>query len=108
MRTCEVCGIGIEDKRKGARYCGGRCKKRAQRAGLARSAPVDSPKIEPSLVPRLTRKPSTDDIVRLVVAADSLEASFRFASLKAEYRLRPMCARIADAIGSSLDKEGLR
>lgn len=65
-------------------------------------------KVEPRAVPVRQPKPTIEDITRLVVEAVGVEESFRFASERAEFRLRPMCSRMADAIGDALDKEGLR
>jgi len=111
VRTCAVCGKPLDPGRRStARYCEGyRCRKAAQRLGIAdsKTAPVEFTKILPSAVPKRQRKPAIEDMTRLVMDAVALEASFRFASLKADYRFRPMCSRIADAIESALEQEGL-
>jgi hypothetical protein len=75
-----------------------------------RLAAATSPgtKVEPRAVPVRQRKPTIADVTRLVVETIGVEESFRFAAERAEFRLRPMCSRMAAAIGDALDKEGLR
>jgi len=108
-RTCVICGASTADKRRDAMYCSGRCRKKGQRTGVAtRRAPAYAVQVMPAVVPKRQRKPSVNDIAHLVLDASSIEASFRFASTRADYRFRAMCTRMADAIGAALDQEGLR
>lgn len=109
MRTCKVCGTSIEGKRRQAVYCGPNCAKQAQRLGLARTEVERKPAIPvtPSAVPRRQRKPSMDDIARLFVQALGVAAAFKFAATRADYRFRPMCTRMADAIIAAIESEGV-
>jgi len=106
--TCIVCGTSLAGKRSDAVTCGDRCRKSAERNGLSKPrVPVKSRRIQPSRVPSRQRKPSRDDLARLICDTAAIEASFRFAATKADYRFRPMCARLADAIARALEQEGL-
>lgn len=69
---------------------------------------AESERVQPAVKPAPMRKPTAEDVARLIAESASLEASFRFAADKVEFRLRPLCARMADAIGAAIDKEGLR
>lgn len=104
--TCLRCHKPLIGKRKDARYCSDACRVAGHRAGLSSPRPF-SERIQPTAVPASQRKPSRDDLARLIITAASLEASFRFAAAKADYRFRPMCHRIADAIARALTDEGL-
>lgn len=103
---CLICNTPLTGKRRDARTCSDSCRKAAERRGLSSPRPL-SERIQPAAVPARQRKPSRDDLARLIVTAASLEASFRFAAAKADYRFRPMCHRIADAIARALTEEGL-
>jgi hypothetical protein len=110
-RSCLVCGAPLAaNRRRSARYCpGDRCRKAAQRKGIARSRDVvQLRKVQPAHIPGRQRKPSLEDLTHLVCDTAAIEAAFRFAASKADYRFRPMCSRLADAIGHALDEEGLR
>lgn len=105
--TCKVCGGKLVAPERGPmpQYCSSRCRMRAHRmraAGFSDGTPV-----EPAPVPRVDRKPTLEDVVRLVVEARQLAGSFHFASERADHKLRPMCGRISDAIKQALDEEGL-
>lgn len=100
-RRCESCGTSIQGKRSDARYCGDRCRQRAHRAAVELTATP----IVPAAVPKRQRKPSVEDVAGMFLAAAGLEVSFRFASEKADYRLRAMCARMAAAIGAAMAHE---
>lgn len=108
-KRCLRCDLPLTGKRKDALYCSAACRVAGHRAGLSTPGPgaTAADRIQPSAVPARQRKPSRDDIAGLIVTAASLEASFRFASTKADYRFRPMCHRIADAIARVLAEEGL-
>ena len=69
---------------------------------------MNATRVQPVAVPTRQRKPTVEDLTRLVLDATSLESAFRFAAERADYRYRPICARMANAIGSALDDEGLR
>lgn len=110
MRLCAVCGTSIEAKRRHAVYCGGTCAKRAQRMGLSRPLVEREPlrDIIPTPVPLgRMRKPSVDDIAQLLMQSYGLAASFRYASERADFRLRAMCARLSRAISDALEREGV-
>ena len=104
---CLRCNAPLTGKRKDARYCSPACRVAGHRAGLSSPRTTIAERIPPSSAPSRQRKPSRDDIARLIVTAASLEASFRFAATKADYRFRPMCHRVADAIARALEEEGL-
>lgn len=106
MNTCQVCGAELVAPERGPlpKFCSSRCRMRAHRM---RKAGFDGVPVEPSPVPEMRRKPSTEDIVRLVVEARQLSGAFEFASYRADFKLRPMCSRISEAISEALDKEGL-
>ena len=87
--------------------------------GYGGAAPPRGVRDEPVLVPQLVqhvvpvppgrlRNPTVDDVARLVCFTAGLEASYRIAAERADYRLRPKCRRMADAIATALDEEGLR
>lgn len=106
MRTCIICGAGIDHLRRDAKTCSDACRQAAHRRGLSAAPPA--PRIEPTSVPTRQRKPSVDDLARLILTLTGLEASFRFASERAEFRLRPLCRHIADSLAEIMDREGLR
>lgn len=106
-KRCLRCDVPLTGKRKDALYCSAACRVAGHRAGLSTPRATVTERIQPSAVPARQRKPSRDDIADLIVTAASLEASFRFAATKADYRFRPMCHRIADAIARVLAEEGL-
>jgi hypothetical protein len=105
---CLICRQPFEAVRSDARYCSRRCSKAAQRSGIARSGsePVFE-KVAPSPVPRLTRKPTINQLASLVVTTRGIAEAFRVAARKADVPLRPVCSRIADAIDAALDAEAL-
>ncbi len=107
--SCKVCGRELSVKAHGPvpEYCTetSRCRTAAYRA---RKAGAEHPKIEPVSVPVRLRTPDVDDIAALVSETRGLEAAYRFASARADFRLRPMCTRMAEAIGEALSREGLR
>lgn len=45
-KSCAACGAAFEAKRPGAKYCGDRCRKRAQRNPGLRAAPVTPAAVE--------------------------------------------------------------
>lgn len=48
-RSCAVCKTEFEAKRKAAKYCGERCKKRAQRGPTAKLVSLPPPKSTPEM-----------------------------------------------------------
>ena len=107
MLTCQVCGVELTPPERGRMptYCGSTCRSRASRA--RKWASSETVQVQPRAVPPRQRKPTVDDLTRLVVDAHALETAFRFAAEHADYKMRPMCSRIADAITVALDAEGL-
>lgn len=86
QRSCAVCGDTFEAKRPQAKYCGERCRKRAQRGGIA-AKQQDSP-------PAPTRPTSgLVDAVRV-----ELEAAGRLDSVSGQHAIE-LANRIVDAPG---------
>ena len=106
QRTCPECGTDISHMRKQAIYCGPRCRKRGSRRHAVENTPPPV-RIIPTRVPSPLRKPSVNDIASMFVEANGLAASFRLASEKSDWKLRPMCARMAAALQDAVDKEGV-
>lgn len=51
QKVCEVCASRYEAHRQTARYCSGRCRKRAQRSGLAQPTPERASSSTPTVRP---------------------------------------------------------
>lgn len=92
-KQCAVCEQPFEAKRKAAKYCGERCKKRAQRSPAARD----------SNVVHLGRAGGAD--ANSIDAADSVESATR-AELAAAGRLETALGRAAVAIAARVDAAG--
>lgn len=108
MDTCPICSKPLTPA-TGTRprvYCSGACRTEAYRRRKA-VAFGPSRRVQPRAIPPRQRKPTVEDLTRLIVDAHALEAAFRFAAEHADYKMRPMCSRIADAITVALDAEGL-
>lgn len=58
MRSCEVCGASLEDRRSHARHCGGRCRAAASRARAAERSNRVAPAPEPSGLNKSAQKPT--------------------------------------------------
>ena len=109
MAKCLICGEEIpSDKRSDALYCSVSCRQKAYRVNRRHEQPPVHYEHVVPVPPGRLRNPSVEDVARLVCFTASLEASYRMAAERADYRLRPKCRRMADAIALALDEEGLR
>lgn len=86
-------------------YCSSTCRTRASRIRANEQHPTA--RIAPKPVPRMARNVSRDQLAALILEAHALALSFHTASEKADYRYRPACQRIAEAIDAALSAENL-
>lgn len=86
-KVCESCGSRYDALRQTARYCSGKCRKRAQRSGLARPA-ADRASQPPAAAPTsATRGRLTAAVLRELQDAGRDESALGLACLIAAERL---------------------
>jgi hypothetical protein len=103
---CAVCSTPLTPPQRGPTptYCSSTCRKRASRIRQAQAGPTT--RIIPARAPARLPKPTRDDIARLLLELHGIEAGLRRAAAHCdEFRFRPMCSRIADAIRAAVDAE---
>jgi hypothetical protein len=92
LRTCDVCSVEYFAQKRSARYCGERCKKRAQRAGLA----------APRKIRVITPLPDGPSALELAVERELEVADKQDSALGAMARSLAKCLADPNATGTSV------
>lgn len=97
---CLMCGREYTAHNSRSRFCCSSCRSAWNRMHVGERAPRPAPAPAAST-------PGMREVSELVAAAHGVQAGLSAAAEAGVPSIRPMCRRLADAIGDALEREGL-